>query len=942
MVGCASDNANSNAGFSTTSAGLLQFKASVSGILVQSRSGALSVVDELTPGFTALANVRIEVLNGMSGFTDRNGEFSLPSGAGRQRLLVNNTILEVPAFEAGAGPVTGLAMFPSRLQLPLGSSLALRVVGQDEQGRFVKIPPSQVTFSQNAGVLNPQVPDTSILNRAESDASQAGEFEIQAQYGSLTSSLDCYVVNAACAASLAGRTLPGALVEVDGFPQAVVAASDGSFELTGLAPVPAQLRCYLNGQQVGLNVGPQLSLYRTDCNPSPLSAVYSQGITLAVPSASGLALRPSGEILVTDGAGLHLFSGGGTPLTAPAATLQQARGVATDFSGEAYVASSGGDEIAVIPNSGAQLNIKTSAPAPSQLCLDAGANIFVTFAGQNKVQYLVNQGPTWNQGFDFGGTQLLQPRGVAAHRDGRVFVADHGHNRIVVYELSQLGRLLRGGPANGPIVSHIVRQWPVEDPRQLALGPDGAVFVSTAGGFWRFDDCGLNGRFFPTAGDPSALAAGPDGSLWVGLSDGVHQFVPTQAHARVNPLPVPSGRSLIGGNAFNSFETNVLNLMHQYEIAGGSISVSVNGRLVLQRGYGWAAHGQGLQQAAEPQHLFRFASCSKTFTSLALLLQMQNKPGSIAPASRPFEAGGLLAARFTQLKDGRMRDIDALQLLRMTAGLDAVNPIYYPLARTLGGSNPPASAVQILDYIYRTFDLANAPGDTFVYSDVAYMTLGRLIEAVDGARTYGQIVTQDVLPLLGISDMRIGSTRAGETAPNEVQYYPFSGEACGPSVFNNSPDPVPYPYGAGLDGVAHDSTGGWIGTSTDLVRIANRLCPTPQPGFSNPLDATRRGLLYGVPNFPGVNPDKYFGAGWGFTASGGAILTMNKDGSLPGTTAFVQYQRQGSDHVVWAMVFNGRPGPGTKRAGNSLAQLSGQVQTLITSQAGQWPSGDLF
>ena len=274
--------------------------------------------------------------------------------------------------------------------------------------------------------------------------------------------------------------------------------------------------------------------------------------------------------------------------------------------------------------------------------------------------------------------------------------------------------------------------------------------------------------------------------------------------------------------------------------------------------------------------LFRLASCSKVFTAAAALLQLQDYPAKIATSDRPFATGGLLAGGVSGydlsadgFADARMTGITLLDLLRMTAALDNPGALYSPLARTLGGDTPPATAIEILLYTFFKDKLSRDPGTGFVYSDVAYMTLGRWIEAVALSQglteSYATYVQKRLLTPLGITDMRIASTDLDGRAPNEVCYYPSTGQACGQSVFTNSPEQVPVTYGATYDGVSHDSTGGWIASATDLVVLANALSPGGAPsGFSNPLDTTRQALFKALPEFPGVNRNNYYGVGgWG-------------------------------------------------------------------------------
>jgi hypothetical protein len=193
--------------------------------------------------------------------------------------------------------------------------------------------------------------------------------------------------------------------------------------------------------------------------------------------------------------------------------------------------------------------------------------------------------------------------------------------------------------------------------------------------------------------------------------------------------------------------------------------------------------------------------------------------------------------------------------------------------------------------------------------------------------------------------MQIADTNLGGTAPNEVCYYPYTGETCGQSVFTNDPEQVPATYGAIYDGLSHDSTGGWIASAPDLVVMANTLAPeqTP-PGFTNPLDSTGQSLFKALPLFSGANRQRYYSAGGWFLSmdDSGEVTSMSKDGGLPGTTSYVEYFRQGDDQVVYCYLLNSRAGPGPKRNSNGRLLFEAPIKEFLDSQSGRWPSGDLF
>jgi N-acyl-D-amino-acid deacylase len=65
-----------------------------------------------------------------------------------------------------------------------------------------------------------------------------------------------------------------------------------------------------------------------------------------------------------------------------------------------------------------------------------------------------------------------------------------------------------------------------------------------------------------------------------------------------------------------SYDRLIPALMERYGIAGATVAVSRNGRLVFARGYGYA--DKEANQPVEPDALFRLASVSKPVTAVTI------------------------------------------------------------------------------------------------------------------------------------------------------------------------------------------------------------------------------------------------------------------------------------------------------------------------------------
>jgi CubicO group peptidase (beta-lactamase class C family) len=127
---------------------------------------------------------------------------------------------------------------------------------------------------------------------------------------------------------------------------------------------------------------------------------------------------------------------------------------------------------------------------------------------------------------------------------------------------------------------------------------------------------------------------------------------------------------------FRAVDTKMREVLQKLDIPGASITVAKDGRILYQRGFGWADRATG--QAVQPQTLFRVASVSKAMTAVGVLRAFEAElPAAL---DRPvFGAGGLLSGpRYAQVKDSRVLKITLRDLLQHTGGWDRDNPDYDP------------------------------------------------------------------------------------------------------------------------------------------------------------------------------------------------------------------------------------------------------------------------
>lgn len=367
-------------------------------------------------------------------------------------------------------------------------------------------------------------------------------------------------------------------------------------------------------------------------------------------------------------------------------------------------------------------------------------------------------------------------------------------------------------------------------------------------------------------------------------------------------------------NEFATLDSEIKDLLVRYQIPGASIAVIKNGVVVLARGYGYA--DRDAQKPVEPGTLFRIASASKIITAAAILKLVEEDKLALEQKAFP-----LLAEHLGDLnwKDKRTGDITVAELLTMAAGWNkektgdpVISPHVVRIARRMHTS-PPADFDTTMRWVL-TRKLNFKPGSEFCYSNFAYGVLGKIIEVVSG-QSYIEFARQSILDPAGTSSFASAKTRASDRLENETLYYGYPGEPDERSIFpGKSGKETPAPY-ARANMEAATPMFGWVATATDLAKLAAALSGNiGQDGnhdnnnHAGPISTPTIELMTSRPQLPGwKHSTKYFAMGWEIaTDRYGQIKSLFKDGTLPGSRAFVEVQRD-ADGTVWAALFNSRP-----------------------------------
>ena len=290
--------------------------------------------------------------------------------------------------------------------------------------------------------------------------------------------------------------------------------------------------------------------------------------------------------------------------------------------------------------------------------------------------------------------------------------------------------------------------------------------------------------------------------------------------------------------------------MRQTEQPGLSLAVVHQGKPVLTAAFGHADRARGT--ALTPQHSFRVASQSKTFTAAALMklreqgrLQLDDPIGRHLPDLHPDVAAATLAQLMSHsaglMRDGR----DSGQWVERRAFLDET------------------------ELLADLADGTTIEGNTrFKYSNHGYGLLGQAIEAITG-EPYRDFVAREVVAAAGLKDTFVDVPAAGAATLNLA-----SGHS------------TKWPLGerlvipATMDTRSLSAATGFISTASDLARYFASLSPLAKKSVLSV--ASRREMTRRQWREPHASVERWYGLG---TMQGtlGAWDWFGHTGGFPGT-----------------------------------------------------------
>lgn len=388
------------------------------------------------------------------------------------------------------------------------------------------------------------------------------------------------------------------------------------------------------------------------------------------------------------------------------------------------------------------------------------------------------------------------------------------------------------------------------------------------------------------------------------------------------PIPIATSLRVSGFFSddinFNHFDQRITRFLNQWKIAGASVAVAKDGKMVFTKGYGFADKENEVK--AEPYHLFRVASISKLITAVGIMKLVED--GKLTLNQKVFGDNGVLNAYpYNNYLDSRVENIEVVHLLNHSGGWTNRwgDPMFMPQVIAEGrGSGLPVSDQDIISFMLGK-RLHFTPGTMSSYSNLGYAILGKVIEKVSG-QDYETYIKSRVLYPLGIFDMRLGGSYPEERYQLEVKYYEPDDKIL-VDDFSGSGQKVLKSYG-GNDIQTLGAAGGWIASSTDLLKLMLSIDGLPtHPDILSP--ESIESMI--TPAGPGFHP-----LGW----RGVTNRYWYRTGTLAGTSTLMVRRCDGISYVI---LLNSSSWKGSMLANDMLS-----VMEQGLSRVQEWPQRNLF
>ena len=323
----------------------------------------------------------------------------------------------------------------------------------------------------------------------------------------------------------------------------------------------------------------------------------------------------------------------------------------------------------------------------------------------------------------------------------------------------------------------------------------------------------------------------------------------TQAPANGSPIapgaqtPSPSPPSASEQAHFGELDKIVRDAIANGNAPGGVLLVGHSGAVVYRKAFG---HLTAAADAMTPETIFDLGALTEVVATTTCIMRME-KLGQI-------KLNDPVAKYIPAFAQNGKEDVTIRMLLTHYSGL----PADLDLKESWNGTDEGYNRVNAAK-------LANAPGSTFVYSDVGFVVLGELVQKVSGM-PLDQYAQTYVFGPLGMTNTRFNPPQAWQSRIAPTQRDEHTGMTLRGTVHD--------PTARQMNGVAGDA--GLFSTADDLAKFAQAMLNGGAPILS-PLIVEKMTTPQQPVNMPNVR-----GLGWDidspFSSNRGELLPVGSFG----------------------------------------------------------------
>lgn len=390
-------------------------------------------------------------------------------------------------------------------------------------------------------------------------------------------------------------------------------------------------------------------------------------------------------------------------------------------------------------------------------------------------------------------------------------------------------------------------------------------------------------------------------------------------YSEIVPLSYKISELQLNDSSSVSIDKYVEDFIAANKIAGASLAITKNGRLVYAKGFGWANEVDSIP--VDPHHVFRIASVSKLITAVTIMKLIEEEKLSID--DKVFGPKGILKdPHYRNYIDKQVENITIYQLLNHTAGWNVnigdpvFNSLYVARKKNI---TPPAQIENVIEYALE-HKLSYKPGKKYKYSNLGYCVLGEVIEEITGME-YEDYVQFAILHPLGIYDMHIGNSFEDDLFINEVKYYTRH-RTQKIWAFDGSRQLVPIVYG-GNNIQLLGAAGGWVASAPELAKFMVAI-----DGFESKSDVLSEQTIKQMTKAKGRSKKLI---GWRGTDGYG---TWWRTGTMSGTSALLMRHK---NEINWVMLVN----TSTKKSSKIHNDVSRTMFKALRT-VNEWSGDDMF